>query len=90
MKLKGFGNHDYAKVLNLILPYVLINSGCCEMLMAEAVINLAAKTPGKEAVAMESFAKALRMASIFCFHFQLLFTVIFVKFRILDKFIIPD
>ena len=30
------------------------------MLMANAVSELAAKTPGKEAVAMESFAKALR------------------------------
>lgn len=30
------------------------------MLMANAVSELAAKTPGKEAVAIESFAKALR------------------------------
>ena len=30
------------------------------MLMADAVSKLAAKTPGKEAVAMEAFAKALR------------------------------
>lgn len=35
--------------------------GCSEMLMAHAVTELASKTPGKEAVAMESFAKALRM-----------------------------
>ena len=34
--------------------------GASEMLMANAVSVLAAKTPGKEAVAMESFAKALR------------------------------
>ena len=34
--------------------------GCSEMLMANAVSQLAAKTPGKEAMAMESFAKALR------------------------------
>uniref|UniRef100_A0A8C4Q0K3 Chaperonin containing TCP1, subunit 2 (beta) n=1 Tax=Eptatretus burgeri TaxID=7764 RepID=A0A8C4Q0K3_EPTBU len=34
------------------------------MLMAEAVSTLAAKTPGKEAIAMESFAKALRMLPI--------------------------
>lgn len=34
--------------------------GCSEMLMANAVSELAAKTPGKEAVAIESFAKALR------------------------------
>ena len=30
------------------------------MLMANAVQQLAAKTPGKEAMAMEAFAKALR------------------------------
>lgn len=34
--------------------------GCSEMLMANAVSQLAAKTPGKEAVAMEAFAKSLR------------------------------
>lgn len=36
-------------------------SGCSEMLMAKVVTDLANRTPGKEAVAMESFAKALRM-----------------------------
>uniref|UniRef100_A0A2K5Q097 T-complex protein 1 subunit beta n=1 Tax=Cebus imitator TaxID=2715852 RepID=A0A2K5Q097_CEBIM len=35
--------------------------GCLEMLMAHAVTQLANRTPGKEAVAMESYAKALRM-----------------------------
>ncbi|XP_006732412.1 T-complex protein 1 subunit beta [Leptonychotes weddellii] len=35
--------------------------GCSEMLMAHAVTQLASRTPGKEAVAMESYAKALRM-----------------------------
>ncbi|KFV17519.1 T-complex protein 1 subunit beta, partial [Pterocles gutturalis] len=35
--------------------------GCSEMLMANAVTELAIRTPGKESVAMESFAKALRM-----------------------------
>uniref|UniRef100_A0A2K6V1M3 T-complex protein 1 subunit beta n=1 Tax=Saimiri boliviensis boliviensis TaxID=39432 RepID=A0A2K6V1M3_SAIBB len=35
--------------------------GCSEMLMAHAVTQLANRTPGKEAVAMESYAKALRM-----------------------------
>ena len=30
------------------------------MLMANAVQNLAARTPGKESMAMESFSKALR------------------------------
>jgi T-complex protein 1 subunit beta len=34
--------------------------GCSEMLMANVISQLAAKTPGKEAVAIESFAKALR------------------------------
>eukprot|EP00069_Balaena_mysticetus_P012757 bmy_07966T0 len=37
--------------------------GCSEMLMAHAVTQLASRTPGKEAVAMESYAKALRMIS---------------------------
>ena len=36
-------------------------TGCSEMLMAEAVSQLAAKTPGKEAIAMEAFARSLRM-----------------------------
>uniref|UniRef100_A0A6Q2YCF7 CCT-beta n=1 Tax=Esox lucius TaxID=8010 RepID=A0A6Q2YCF7_ESOLU len=35
--------------------------GCSEMLMAKVVTDLALRTPGKEAVAMESFAKALSM-----------------------------
>lgn len=34
--------------------------GCSEMLMANAVNDEAARTPGKEAVAMEAFARALR------------------------------
>jgi len=37
--------------------------GCCEALMANAVHNLAVKTPGKESVAMESFARALMQVS---------------------------
>ena len=40
-------------------------AGCSEMLMAEAVSQLAAKTPGKEAIAMEAFARALRMVRLF-------------------------
>lgn len=39
----------------------VFGGGSAEMLMADAVSKLAAKTPGKESVAMESFAKALRM-----------------------------
>lgn len=39
----------------------VFGGGSAEMLMSDAVSKLAAKTPGKEAVAMEAFAKALRM-----------------------------
>uniref|UniRef100_A0A672NFC8 T-complex protein 1 subunit beta n=1 Tax=Sinocyclocheilus grahami TaxID=75366 RepID=A0A672NFC8_SINGR len=39
----------------------VFGGGCSEMLMAKAVSDLANRTPGKEAVAMESFAKALMM-----------------------------
>jgi len=35
-------------------------SGCSEMLMANAIYDEASRTPGKEAVAMEAFARALR------------------------------
>lgn len=34
--------------------------GCTEMLMAQAVSELAAQTPGKDSMAIEAFAKALR------------------------------
>ena len=37
--------------------------GASEMLMANAVSQLAAKTPGKEAAAMEAFAAALRQVT---------------------------
>ena len=39
---------------------VLPGGGCPEMVMAKAVEELAAKTPGKRSLAMDSFAKALR------------------------------
>jgi hypothetical protein len=38
--------------------------GASEMLMANAVSQLAARTPGKEAAAMEAFAVALRQVSV--------------------------
>ena len=38
----------------------LVDLGAAEMLMATAVSQLAEKTPGKESVAIESFARALR------------------------------
>ena len=42
--------------------------GASEMLMADAVSVLGAKTPGKEAVAIESFAKALRQVCSLVFN----------------------
>ena len=44
----------------IIHHYFIYILGASEMLMAHAASELAAKTPGKEAVAIESFAKALR------------------------------
>lgn len=44
-------------------PRTVYGGGCSEMLMAKVVSDLARRTPGKEAVAMESFAKALTMVS---------------------------
>lgn len=39
---------------------VVHGGGCSEMVMSCAVMKVAAATPGKEAVAMESFARALQ------------------------------
>jgi len=39
---------------------IVYGGGCSEMLMANAVNQLAAKTPGKEAMAIEAFGNALR------------------------------
>lgn len=39
----------------------VFGGGCSEMLMANAVADLANRTPGKESVAMDSFSKALQM-----------------------------
>lgn len=54
--------HDALCVLQQTVsePRVTFGGGASEMLMAEAVSQLAARTPGKEAIAIESFAKALR------------------------------
>ncbi|BFZ09192.1 hypothetical protein BsWGS_12231 [Bradybaena similaris] len=54
--------HDALCVLSQTVKETrtVFGGGCSEMLMADAVSKLAAKTPGKEAVAMEAFAKALR------------------------------
>merc|ERR1719278_1180556 len=54
--------HDALCVLTSTVkePRTLYGGGCSELLMARAVDELAAKTAGKEARAMESFANALR------------------------------
>lgn len=54
--------HDALCVLTQTVqnPLTTLGGGCAEMLMSKAVDELAAKTPGKKAIAMESFARALR------------------------------
>jgi len=54
--------HDALSVLSQTVqePRTVLGGGCAEMLMARAVDELAAKTPGKKAVAVEAFARALR------------------------------
>ena len=39
---------------------VVLGGGCCELLMAQAVDQESVKTKGKEAMAMDAFARALR------------------------------
>ncbi|XP_053201636.1 T-complex protein 1 subunit beta-like [Panonychus citri] len=54
--------HDALCVLSQTVkfPKIIYGGGSSEMLMANAVSNLASETPGKEQFAMEAFAKALR------------------------------
>ncbi|CAF3687116.1 unnamed protein product [Rotaria sordida] len=54
--------HDVLCVLSQTVkePRICYGGGSAEMLMATAVSQLAEKTPGKESVAIESFARALR------------------------------
>jgi len=54
--------HDALCVLTQTVkePRIVYGGGCSEMLMANAVTNLAEQTPGKESIAMEAFARALR------------------------------
>merc|ERR1719412_152936 len=54
--------HDALCVLTSTVkePRTLYGGGCSELLMAHAVTELASKTPGKESMAMEAFAHALR------------------------------
>lgn len=54
--------HDALCVLTQTVkePRTVYGGGCSEMLMANVISDLASKTPGKEAIAMEGFARALR------------------------------
>jgi T-complex protein 1 subunit beta len=54
--------HDALCVLSQTTaePRIVFGGGCAEMEMSNAVDKLAAATPGKESVAMEAFARALR------------------------------
>lgn len=63
---QGFIIYLFIYLHMLILTDSASPSGCSEMLMAKVVTDLANRTPGKEAVAMESFAKALMMVRTFC------------------------
>ncbi|CAO1390419.1 unnamed protein product [Diamesa hyperborea] len=53
--------HDALCVLNATVKEsrIVYGGGCSESLMACAVLKKAAETPGKEAIAMEAFARAL-------------------------------
>jgi T-complex protein 1 subunit beta len=55
--------HDALCVLSQTVkePRVVLGAGVSEMLMANAVDELAKVTPGKKSVALEAFARALRM-----------------------------
>eukprot|EP00470_Lotharella_oceanica_P015159 CAMPEP_0170178950 /NCGR_PEP_ID=MMETSP0040_2-20121228/15485_1 /TAXON_ID=641309 /ORGANISM="Lotharella oceanica, Strain CCMP622" /LENGTH=531 /DNA_ID=CAMNT_0010422665 /DNA_START=10 /DNA_END=1605 /DNA_ORIENTATION=- len=54
--------HDALCVLSQTVnnSKTVLGGGCSEMLMAHAVDELARKTPGKESLAIEAFARALR------------------------------
>jgi len=55
--------HDALCVLSQFVAdsKTVLGAGCSEMLMAQAVEDAAKKTEGKEALAMEAYARALRM-----------------------------
>lgn len=54
--------HDALCVLTQTVkePRIVYGGGCSEMLMANVVSKLAQTVPGKESIAMEAFARALR------------------------------
>jgi len=55
--------HDALCVLSQTVkePRIVLGAGSSEMLMANAVEDLAKQTPGKKSIALEAFARALRM-----------------------------
>ncbi|KUF91852.1 D-threonine aldolase [Phytophthora nicotianae] len=54
--------HDALAVLTQTVKYsqTVMGGGCTEVLMAQAIDNKAPSVPGKKALAMEAFARALR------------------------------
>lgn len=58
--------HDALSVLSQTVaePRTVLGGGCAEMHMAKAADAVAATTTGKEAMAVESFAKALRQLPV--------------------------
>jgi T-complex protein 1 subunit beta len=58
--------HDALCVLSQTVKETatVLGGGCSEMLMAKAVEEAAAITPGKKSIAMEAFARALRQVCI--------------------------
>lgn len=54
--------HDALCVLSQTVrePRTVWGGGCAEMLMSKAVDEIAAKTAGKKAIAVEAFSRALR------------------------------
>lgn len=55
--------HDALCVLTQTVkePRVVYGGGCCEVIMSKAIREACQQVPGKEVIAMESFARALEM-----------------------------
>ena len=69
--------HDALAVLSQTVKETrtVLGGGCAEMLMANAVDDIVKTTEGKTALAIESFAQALRQVRIFGrYFFKLLVT----------------
>lgn len=59
--------HDALCVLSQTVKETrtVYGGGCSESIMAQAVDELAVRTPGKESMAIESFARALRQVQLY-------------------------